>query len=61
MRPAIQLAKNGYVISKYEAKQFQSYEKLFRTHPNVAAIFLKNNRALKAGDRPIYKLIWPIP
>lgn len=53
MAPAIRLAEQGYLISPYEAKQFQEYAPDFRAQPNVAAIFLPAGKPLLAGQRLI--------
>lgn len=51
MSPAIQLAERGYIITAYEAKQFQAFANDFRTQPNVASVFLKNGHSYRRGER----------
>lgn len=51
MAPAIRLAKLGYRVSRYEADTLRPYTQEFRQQPNIAAIFLKHGRPLKAGDK----------
>lgn len=51
MAPAIRLAKEGFIVTPYLANQLHGFTDKFRTQPNVAAIFLKNNEPLQAGDR----------
>ncbi len=53
MAPAIQLAKNGFIITPYEAARYQTFVKDFREQANVAAIFLKNDQAYPVGSRLI--------
>lgn len=51
MAPAIQLAEKGYLITPYQANQFQSYIKILQKQPNVKAIFMRNTHVYQAGDR----------
>ncbi|HEX4046032.1 MAG TPA: gamma-glutamyltransferase [Gammaproteobacteria bacterium] len=53
MAPAIQLAKQGVIITAYEAERYKRYTDTFRQQPNVAAIFMKNGKPLAIGDRLI--------
>lgn len=54
IQPAIDLAKNGFVLVPGDNKILNGLE-LFRKQSNVAAIFLKNNQPYKTGDRLIQK------
>lgn len=51
MAPAITLAEKGFVLTPGDVKLLKTYTKVFLTQKNVAAIFLKNNHALKVGDK----------
>lgn len=51
MEQAIRLARKGYLVTPYEAQQFQKFSRDFRAQPNVANIFLKNGHSYKAGER----------
>jgi gamma-glutamyltranspeptidase/glutathione hydrolase len=50
MAPAIQLAKEGYRVTRFDAKWFSIYAPQFARNKNVAAIFLKNGQAYREGD-----------
>lgn len=50
MAPAIQLAENGYVLTKYDVKLINESRNDFQKQSNIAAVFLKNNHP---GDRLI--------
>lgn len=50
MRPAIELAKKGFVVTPYQAKLFDKFAKEFKKQPNIQKIFFKNNHPLQAGD-----------
>ncbi len=51
MQSAIHLAENGYVLTPYAANLLKNAFLAFQKQPNVAAIFLKNNKPYQAGDR----------
>lgn len=51
MAPAIQLAKQGFVVSAYDQKLFNIEFNILRHQPNVAAIFLKNGKPYQPGER----------
>ncbi|OYW41764.1 MAG: gamma-glutamyltransferase, partial [Azorhizobium sp. 12-66-6] len=51
MAPAIALAREGYVLSAGDAAILATGTEAFRADPTLAAIFLKDGAALKAGDR----------
>lgn len=53
MAPAIALAKNGYLLSRYQANLLKKNSQAFRDDPNVAAIFLHDNQPYQAGMRLI--------
>lgn len=55
MSPSIQLAKNGFLITPYEAERYKQYENEFRQQPNVAAVFLHDGHSLQPGYRLIQK------
>ena len=50
LEPAINLAKNGFKLSKYEANRFNRNKKFFSNHPATKEIFTRNDREWKAGD-----------
>lgn len=50
MAPAIQLAKQGYAITAFDAKWMNVYANGFRSSPNVAAIFLQQNQPYQVGQ-----------
>lgn len=51
IQPAIDLAKNGFVLHADDIEMLYIDSKHFREQPNVAAIFLKNNQRYKNGER----------
>ncbi|HEX5418357.1 MAG TPA: gamma-glutamyltransferase [Gammaproteobacteria bacterium] len=51
MAPAIDLAKNGYVLTEGDARLFALRSSQFAQHPNVAKIFLKDGKPYAAGER----------
>jgi gamma-glutamyltranspeptidase/glutathione hydrolase len=53
--PAIQLAQEGFILLPSDEDLFKTSEISFREQPNVAQIFLKNNRTYRAGERLIQK------
>lgn len=53
MQPAIQLAQNGFILSKYSADILQKNFSHKTIQPNVAKIFYKNGSPLAAGNRLI--------
>ena len=48
--PAIDLAENGFVVSKYDAQAFASSAKKLAQFPTTAAIYLPNGRPPREGD-----------
>lgn len=55
MAPAIQLAEQGFLVTPYEANQFNQFTHDFREDPNVAAIFLNHGEPYKPNERLIQK------
>lgn len=55
MRPAIELAEKGYVLSAGDITILSKGTKGFEKQKNVAAIFLKNNNPYQVGDRLVQK------
>lgn len=55
MQPAIVLAQRGFILTPADLASLQPETAYFKTMPNIAAIFLKNNHALQVGDRLIQK------
>lgn len=55
MKPAIDLAEKGYVLTSYQIGLFNQFLTDFRKQPNIASIFLKNNKPYQAGDLFIQK------
>lgn len=55
MAPAIALAKKGYILTEGDIAILEYGTKQFTQNPNVAAIFLKNNKPYQAGDRLVQK------
>jgi gamma-glutamyltranspeptidase/glutathione hydrolase len=53
--PAIQLARDGFILSKGDIQLLNANLKYFKQQPNVAAIFLNSGKPYKAGDRLIQK------
>lgn len=51
--PAIKLAKEGYVVTPYDAKWFAVYADDLARDPYVASIFLKQGKPYKAGEKLI--------
>ncbi len=50
--PAVNLAKNGFILEEGDLSIFSAATAQFRTQPNIAAIYLKNGTdPLNAGDR----------
>ncbi|HKI78682.1 MAG TPA: gamma-glutamyltransferase [Ignavibacteriaceae bacterium] len=50
IQPAIDLAKNGWIMSEYDAKLFNKYAGEFIKYPSSAKIFLNNRELFKKGD-----------
>ena len=50
MKPAINLARNGYRVTAFDAKWFAEYVDDFRKSAPVAAIFLKNGEPYREGE-----------
>lgn len=55
MQPAITLAEKGFTLIQGDMKTLNIAAADFKKEPNVAAIFSKNNEALKVGDTLIQK------
>jgi len=55
MTPAITLAKKGFILTKNDTAFLDDDIKVFKKSPNVSAIFLKNGKPYKSGDRLIQK------
>ncbi len=55
MAPAIKLADEGFIVLPGDASIFKLQEANFRKEPNVAKIFLKDNRTFLAGERLVQK------
>lgn len=56
MAPAIDLAENGYVLTKQDARLYAYDQDWFRKRPNAARIFLNDNgETYKAGERLVQK------
>ncbi len=55
MAPAIALAEHGYILVPGDIKLLEPMTKDFQAQPNVAAIFLKNGKPYKSGDRLVQK------
>lgn len=51
MAPAIKLAEEGFVLVPGDVEILSSGTKAFQADPGIAAIFLKDGKALAAGDR----------
>jgi gamma-glutamyltranspeptidase/glutathione hydrolase len=51
MKPAILLAKKGYVLSDFEAKRMQGSSDLFLKDPEAAKIFLNHGQPYQAHQR----------
>src|SRR5260221_2141739 len=51
MAPAIHLARDGFVLSQGDVDILRTGEKSFAEEPNVAAIFLKEGKSYRTGDR----------
>tara|TARA_S200000501_G_scaffold86946_1_gene79971 strand:- start:7976 stop:9670 length:1695 start_codon:yes stop_codon:yes gene_type:complete len=48
--PAIDYAKNGFALTKYEAERFNSRKSFLSKHPETRRIFTRNDRKWKSGD-----------
>lgn len=53
IEPAIRLAKNGFIITPYEAKRYATYRDAFAAVPSVAKIFLHQGKPYQVGERLI--------
>jgi gamma-glutamyltranspeptidase/glutathione hydrolase len=53
MKPAIKLARNGFLIYPHLARSFRVREKVLRKYPASYALFFKDDRPLKVGERLI--------
>ncbi len=51
MAPAIELARNGFVLEQGDVNILDKRSKAFARHPNAAAIFLNHGRPYAAGER----------
>jgi len=50
LRPSINLAKNGFDLSDYEAERFNKNKERLSKHAETKRIFTRNDRKWKAGD-----------
>ncbi len=50
LRPSINLAKNGFDLSDYEAERFNKNKKRLSKHAETKRIFTRDDRKWKAGD-----------
>ena len=50
LNPAINLADNGFKLSKYEAERFNKNEDRLSKHPETKRIFTRDDREWKEGD-----------
>ena len=50
LRPSINLAKNGFDLSNYEAERFNKNKERLSKHAETKRIFTRNDRKWKAGD-----------
>ena len=56
LAPAIRLAEKGFLLSHYEARQFNAYKSFFERNDAAANIFIrKDNRPWKENDRFIQR------
>jgi gamma-glutamyltranspeptidase/glutathione hydrolase len=56
INPAIKLADRGYILQQGDVNILGAATEVFKTQPNVAAIFLKNGKTpYQAGDRLVQK------
>ncbi|HET7268677.1 MAG TPA: gamma-glutamyltransferase [Oleiagrimonas sp.] len=56
IQPAIDLARNGFILEKGDTDLLQSHTKQFAKYDNVADIFLKDNgKPYQPGDRLVQK------
>lgn len=55
MRPAIHLARQGFKLARGDVDPLNSNFAIFRAQPNIAEIFLKQNRMYQVGDTLIQK------
>ncbi len=53
MQPAISLAKNGYILTRSDADIFEAGHALLSKNEEASRLFLKDGKALKAGDRHV--------
>jgi gamma-glutamyltranspeptidase / glutathione hydrolase len=53
MQPAINLAKNGYILTRSDADIFEVGAALLSKNYIASRLFLKDGKALKAGDRHV--------
>src|SRR5258708_24777608 len=51
MAPAIRLARDGFVLGQGDVDILDTGTKAFAEEPNIAAIFLKDGKSYRAGDR----------
>jgi len=55
IRPALELAKQGFILSASDAQMLQRETAAFTAEPNIAAIFLPQGKIYQAGDRLVQK------
>uniref|UniRef100_A0A7N0TUA7 Glutathione hydrolase n=1 Tax=Kalanchoe fedtschenkoi TaxID=63787 RepID=A0A7N0TUA7_KALFE len=49
-QPAIELARNGFVVAPYLAKAIAQYEKMILSDPGLQQVFAPKRKLLRAGD-----------
>jgi gamma-glutamyltranspeptidase / glutathione hydrolase len=57
MAPAIRLARDGFVLAQGDVDILDTGARAFAEEPNVAAIFLKDGKPYRAGDRLVQPLL----
>lgn len=55
MAPAIDLARNGFILQEGDIPYLKSHSKEFQSEANVAAIFLNKGSPYQAGDKLVQK------
>ena len=61
IQPAINLAKNGWLLNDYDASEFKNYLPVFRKYPSSLRIFSKKGEPYEGGDLFIQpELAWTL-
>ena len=61
IQPAINLAKNGWLLNDYDASEFKNYLPVFRKYPSSLRIFSKKGEPYEEGDLFIQpELAWTL-